>query len=237
MTIGIKAKRERRLGLAPCCGAHLTSALMKRYRDDDRSCSYDRGTLLLFGLHLLHLNFLRLDFLRLAFLCRHVLSLRFVYFGGFVELFVARALTTAKAFDNFRPLIMDRRLDWSETRRMGARMLDDIIAERVVIHVSRSVGGLGRLETHVIPTKVLKAVADLTKALRTHGWARSALAGKQARRKRGEWLGFHGQCDSFLLTNNAAAEAANRARRSRGNSRRSAGRGKDGTAEILFEAV
>src|SRR4029079_9039784 len=96
---------------------------------------------------------------------------------------------------------------------------------------------LGRLETHVVPTEILKAVADLTETLRAHGRPRSTLAGEKTRRKRGEWLCFARHLYPLLLTDNAAAEPANGTRTGRGDARRCARRGEDGAAEILFEAV
>ena len=75
---------------------------------------------------------------------------------------------------------------------MRARMLDDILAERIMFLIAGSLGRLGRLETHVVPAEVLKAVADLAKTLRTHGWARGTLAGEKSGRKGGKRLGFSG---------------------------------------------
>lgn len=116
-------------------------------------------------------------------------------------------------------------------------MFDDVLTERVMILVALGIGRLRRLKTHVVPAKILKAVADLAKTLWPHGWTRSALAGQKTRRKRGKRLGFSGHLDAPLLTDDAAAETADRTRTRRGGTRRGAWSREDGPAKILFEAV
>ena len=69
-------------------------------------------------------------------------------------------------------------------------MLDDIIAESIVIFVARQFGRFGRLKTHVIPAEILKTVANLAEALRAHGRAGSALAREKSGREGCERLGF-----------------------------------------------
>src|SRR6476646_5955388 len=115
-------------------------------------------------------------------------------------------------------------------------MLDDILAECVMIVVTLGFRSLGRLKAHVVPAEVLEAVADLAEALRPHGRASSTLAGKKSGGKRSERLGF-GHLHAPLLTDDAAAETADRTRTGRGNARRGSRRRKHRPAKILFEAV
>src|SRR5881275_3790323 len=75
---------------------------------------------------------------------------------------------------------------------MGAGMLDDVFAERIMIFIAGSFGGLGRLETHVVPAEILEAVSALGKTLRAHGRASGTLAGEQAGGERSERLCFGG---------------------------------------------
>ena len=76
---------------------------------------------------------------------------------------------------------MNRRVDRRQTGRMRARVIDDILAERVMAVVASGFGRLGRFEPHVVPAEVLEAVADLAEALRPHGRTGRALTREQAR--------------------------------------------------------
>jgi len=71
-------------------------------------------------------------------------------------------------------------------------MLDDIIAKGIMIGIARGLGGLGRLEPHVVPTEILEAAGALAEALGPHRRARCALACKKTGGKGGERLGFAG---------------------------------------------
>ena len=75
---------------------------------------------------------------------------------------------------------------------MDPWLIRDLFAERVMAFVTLgSVSRLGRLETHVVPAKILEVgAAHLAETLRLHGRARSALAGEKAGGERGEGLGF-----------------------------------------------
>src|SRR5207248_7443984 len=117
-----------------------------------------------------------------------------------------------EAFLDFGLLVMDRRTDRRQAGRVRARMLDDIVAERVVSRIARRRGRLGRLEPHVVPAEVLEATAALAEALGTHGRASGTLAGEETGREGSERLGFGGHLQAPLLTNDAAAEAPDRPR-------------------------
>jgi hypothetical protein len=75
-------------------------------------------------------------------------------------------------------------------------MLDDLFAERIMRIIAWSFSRLRRLETHVVPTEILEAVADLTEALRPHGRAGGTFTGEKTGGERGERLGFHGHLDA-----------------------------------------
>jgi hypothetical protein len=99
-----------------------------------------------------------------------------VHLGGFVKLFFG--FVAAESVDNFRLLRVDRRGYRRETCGMSSRMLDDVFAEGVMSLVAGRSRRLGRLKSHVIPTKVvLEIAADLAEALRPHGRTGSAFAG------------------------------------------------------------
>src|SRR6185437_13901260 len=108
-----------------------------------------------------------------------LVGLGLVNLGSIVDFLVFR-LIGAKTIDDFRLLMVNRRIERSQGGRVGARMLDDLLAERVVRIVARGFGGLGRFEAHIVPAEVFEAVSALTKALRPHGRAGSALAGEKA---------------------------------------------------------
>src|SRR5947209_20270114 len=114
-------------------------------------------------------------------------------------------------------------------------MLDHIIAEGVMIFVARSGRRLRRLEPHVVPAQILEAAGALAEALRAHRRTRGALASEETGRERSERLGFGGHLHAPLLTDDAAAEAADRPRSCGGCPGRCARSREHGPAEIFLE--
>jgi hypothetical protein len=103
-------------------------------------------------------------------------------FGGFVRLALNGVfdIVRRKTVGNFRLLIVHRRLNRRQAGRVHARVLDDVVAERIMFRIASDERRLGRLETHVVPAEVLKACAGLAEALRPHRRARGALAGEKS---------------------------------------------------------
>src|SRR4029450_1201891 len=113
--------------------------------------------------------------------------------GGLVDFVFLFTLIGAETICDFRLLIMNRRLDWSEARRMvSPRMLDDVVTESVMIYIAFGFSRLGRLKAHVVPAEILEATAPLAEALGPHGRARGALAGEKTGGQGSERLGFSG---------------------------------------------
>src|SRR6476619_7507062 len=94
--------------------------------------------------------------------------------SSLIQLFVI-AVNVQSVF-NFGLLRMDRRTDRREAGRMRARMLDDVLTERVMILVAGRNRHLGRLESHVVPAEILEVSAGLAEALRAHRRTGGALA-------------------------------------------------------------
>src|SRR5207237_1160314 len=154
--------------------------------------------------------------------------------GSFIRLFVVAV--NVQTVDNFRLLRMNRRPDRRQARGMhGARVLGYVLAEAVVGFISGSDRRLGRFEPHVVPAEILELAADLAEALRAHRRAGGAFAGEKSGRERSERLGFHRV--GSLLTDDAAAEAADRTRTGGSCARRRTRRSEHSPAEILFQTV
>ena len=117
-----------------------------------------------------------------------------------------------------------------------ARMVDDVLAERIMRIVACDFGRLGRFEAHVVPAQILEVARDLAKTLRPHGRAGGALAREKSGRERGDRLGLVHFVGS-LLTDDATAEAADGTRTGRRGTLRLTRRSEDGPAEILLEAI
>ena len=121
---------------------------------------------------------------------------------------------------------------------MNARMLDDILAERVMLGIARRVGRLGRLEAHVVPAEILEMPPPhLAEALGPHRRAGRALAGEQAGGERSERLGFAGTPSRPLTGRPRGGRSHRRDADWPGDAVRRARRGEDGAAEILFEPI
>jgi hypothetical protein len=60
-------------------------------------------------------------------------------------------------------------------------MLDNVFTESVVRCIALDFRGLGRLESHVVPAEILKAVTDLAETLRPHGRTSCALTSEKTR--------------------------------------------------------
>ena len=99
---------------------------------------------------------------------------------------------------------------------MNARMLDDIVAERVVVASRGSFGRLGRFEAHVVPAEILEiAAAHLAEALRAAWPGGPRPCGREGRRRerRKAWVRWP-PC-APLLADDAAAEATDGTRTGR----------------------
>jgi hypothetical protein len=116
---------------------------------------------------------------------RNLFGLGLIDFRGLVNLFFGfRFIVAVHALGDFRLLVMNGRADRRQAGGMQrARVLDDIVAERIMRFVALDVDRLGRFEPHVVPAEVFEAVADLAEALRPHGRARGALACEKTGRK------------------------------------------------------
>jgi hypothetical protein len=228
MTIGIEAKRERRLALAASGGARTRSAAWGRRR---RWHHHRRDDIL----DTLFLEHWRIE-LRGG---DRFFGLLLIELGSLVDLVFLFALIGAETVCDFCLLIMNRRLDGGEARRMmSPRMLDNVVAECVVGGVARLFSRLGRLEPHVVPTEVLQSVPGLAaESLGTHGRTSSTLAGEKTGGEGSERLGFDGHLYASLLADNAAAKTTDRTRTGRGSAGRRTGRCEHCPAEILFEAI
>src|SRR4029079_16829875 len=108
--------------------------------------------------------------------------------GGVVEFFLG--LVSAQATLDLGLLVVDRGADRRQAGWMGARMLDDILAERVMFLVACRFDRLGGFETHVLPAEILEAVVGLAEPLRAHGRAGGTLASEETGGERGERLCF-----------------------------------------------
>src|SRR4051794_32340426 len=96
---------------------------------------------------------------------------RLVNLGGFVE-FLVRLVLAAESIGDFGVLVMHRRTHRSQPCRMDPRMLDNIVAESVMVAVASDFGGLGRFEAHVVPAEILEALAaHLAETLGPHSRA------------------------------------------------------------------
>src|SRR5690348_2627794 len=165
MALGIQPERECGLGLASRSGARARRPARSRSRSSDSS-SGSRGS-------------------GGDFRSRRFLGL--VNLGGLVDLLFGFLVLARQAIRDLGVLVMHRRTHRSEAGRMRPRMLDDIVAERVVIVVARGLRRLGRFETHVVPAEVLEALAgNLAESLRAHGRTGGALAGEKTGREGGE---------------------------------------------------
>ncbi len=109
--------------------------------------------------------------------------------GGVVELVVG--IVGSQPVGDVRLLMVNRRVDRGQSQRMRLGMLDNVLAERIVIRIAGDDGRLGGLEAHVVPSEILEiAAAHLAEALRLHRRARGALAGKESRGEGRERLCF-----------------------------------------------
>ena len=169
---------------------------------------------------------------------RDLLGLRLAQLGSLVNFIFFRFLIgTVEALDDLGLLAVNRRADWRQARRVRPRMVNDIVAERVMIFVTRDFDCLGRFKAHVVPAEIFKAAADLAETLGTHRGTRRTLAGEKTGGKRGERLGFSGHHQPPLLTDDAATEAADRPGSCDNRTRLRTRRSEDSTAEVLFEAI
>ena len=206
MTVRVETKRERRLAFAS--GANAARGARRgagRHRHDDGAATTG---LTVTGDVVAHSASITAPVATFDFASGSKSS-------AVSSIFVFAVVRVGEALGDFGLLVMNRRTDRRQAGRMGARMLDDVLAECIMIVVARRFGRLGRLEAHVVPAEILEAVADLAEALRAHGRTSGALAGEQTGGKRGERFGFGGHRYAPLLADDAAAEAADGTRTGR----------------------
>lgn len=198
MAFAIKSQRERGLVLASWhrSSAWRTAQRRSRSRSGDRynshfGLNFDRdgfGLVMLqhrFGFRVLEGRFWRAGLKALAWL---------IGLGGFVDFVLFDLVPASQALDNFRLLVVNRRMDRGEAECVTAWVLGDFVAKDLG-DIARDLNRLWRFETHVVPAEILKPVTGLTKSLRPHRGARRTLSSKETRRKRRKRLGFCGHLD------------------------------------------